>query len=377
MRAENEADAGTIELIASVVSQLGVVVQRRSAEEQLRDSDERFRRLSDASLDAVAISQAGRIVEVNQAFRTLFGYSDATAIGMDVLELVESSARTAVRSRSPDDEGTHEVRAVRASGSVFDAEMTSKSVVHQGRTMRVSVARDISVRKAVDRMKNDFVSLVSHELRTPLTSIMGSLKLIEGGVAGVMPPRAAELVRVARTNADRLIRLINDILDLEKMEAGRLDLHPVRLDAGELLRAAADGVAGMAANFRVRIETLAPLGIDLDADRDRMLQVLTNLLSNAIKHTAPDGVVTAIAERTASRTVRMSVADQGPGIPADQIPLLFTRFQQLEAPSTRRTGGTGLGLAISRSIVEQHGGTMGVDSEPGVWTEFWLELQGA
>jgi len=206
---------------------------------------------------------------------------------------------------------------------------------------------------------------------------MGSLKLIEGGVAGVMPPRAAELVRVARTNADRLIRLINDILDLEKMEAGRLDLHPVRLDAGELLRAAADGVAGMAANFRVRIETLAPVGIDLDADRDRMLQVLTNLLSNAIKHTAPDGVVTAIAERTNSRTVRMSVADQGPDIPADQIPLLFTRFQQLEAPSTRRTGGTGLGLAISRSIVEQHGGTMGVDSEPGVWTEFWLELQGA
>src|SRR5206468_2610533 len=207
----------------------------------------------------------------------------------------------------------------------------------------------------IDRLKSEFVSIVSHELRTPLTSIRGSLGLMEAGAAGELPSKARELARIARQNADRLIRLINDILDLEKIEAGKIQLQIAALEPAELLESTVAELRGMAGLYKVSMQTRIDCREAVAADRDRVVQVLTNLLSNALKFSPEGGTVTAAVTSGVSGFLRFSVRDQGQGIAPEQQSRLFTPFEQLEAANTRRRGGTGLGLAISRSLVEQHG----------------------
>ncbi len=237
---------------------------------------------------------------------------------------------------------------------------------------------DVTAEREAEAFKDQLIGTASHELRTPLTSIRGSLALIEGGVAGPMPEAALALVRIARTNAERLVRLVNDLLDLEKLGAGasELDLRP--LDTGELVTAAADGVGGMAATARVRVLASTASRRAVSGDRDRLLQVLTNLLSNALKFSPPDADVTLTATDGADGDyVRFSVEDRGPGVPAEKVGRLFQRFQQFGVTHATRRGGTGLGLAITKGIVEQHGGRVGVESEPGVRTVFWCDVPAA
>jgi CheY-like chemotaxis protein len=263
---------------------------------------------------------------------------------------------------------------VRKDGTTFDVEVSAKQLPGYANVRRVAAIRDISDRKAVDRLKNEFVSTVSHELRTPLTSIRGSLGLIEGGVAGEVPERVRDLVRIARTNADRLIRLINDILDLEKMEAGKLELRLTEVDPSALVDVTLAEMRGVADGLHVRLERSVTGPASLTVDADRLQQVLTNLLSNAIKFSASGATVSVRVFETRPGTARIEVEDAGPGIAANMIERLFRKFEQLDGSDGRTRGGTGLGLAISRSIVEQHGGRMGVHSEPDVRTVFWFEL---
>jgi two-component system, sensor histidine kinase len=240
----------------------------------------------------------------------------------------------------------------------------------------------IAERQEIERAKNDFVAIVSHELRTPLTSIRGSLGLIEGGVAGEVPPKVAQMVGIARANADRLIRLINDMLDLAKIEAGGVELRLAPLDAGDLLDAALAEIRGSADGARVRLVRGGhPEGRRCLGDRDRVLQVLNNLLSNAIKVTPPDGVVEVSAHRTEGANggggrVRFQVRDQGPGVPEAEIHRIFDKFRQVD-PGGRDRSGTGLGLPICKAILEEHGGAIGVQSEIGRGSTFWFELPAA
>ncbi len=223
----------------------------------------------------------------------------------------------------------------------------------------LAIVRDITERKSGDRRKDEFISIVSHELRTPLTSIHGALGLMEGGVFGDVPPAMAELVKVARSNTDRLVRLINDMLDLDKMEAGRIDLELVPLDAGDLVDAALEGMRGAAASAGVRLRRVTERAGSVLGDRDRLLQVLTNLLSNAVRFSPPQACVTVTVRAEAGR-VRFAVQDEGPGIPPDRVDHLFRKFATVSGTDGRRRGGTGLGLAISKPLVEQHGGTIGL-----------------
>jgi CheY-like chemotaxis protein len=226
----------------------------------------------------------------------------------------------------------------------------------------------------VDRLKSEFVSIVSHELRTPLTSIRGSLGLMEGGAVGELPAKARDLVRIARQNAERLIRLINDILDLEKLEAGKVQLQIAALDPAELVESTLAELRTMAHQYRVTLRALVHHCHQVAGDRDRVVQVLTNLVSNAVKFSPEGGTVTVALADGAPGFLRFAVKDHGRGIPAEQLGRLFMRFEQLEQADTRRRGGTGLGLAISRSLVEQQGGKIGVISAPGHGSEFWFEL---
>lgn len=349
--------------------------ERVRAEMALRESEERFRRLSDASSDGVAVTEDGRVREVNQAFCRMFGYDEREVTGKPVVEFSPLPAREEIAQRQlTGGEGTYETLGVRRDGGVFDLEVTGKTVTLGGRTARVLVLRDISVRKEVDRMKREFVSTVSHELRSPLTSIRGALGLLEAGAVGALTTRARDLVTIGRSNAERLLRLIDDILDLEKIEAGKLELRLASVDPLDLVKTTLDGIRSMADHHHIRLRQSVVCRSAIQADKDRLIQVLTNLASNAIKF-SPDGEsVTVSVTATERGRVRFEVEDHGPGIQPAQRKRLFERFQQLDASDRRPRGGTGLGLAISRSIVEDHGGEIGVDSQPGWRTVFWFEV---
>jgi len=242
------------------------------------------------------------------------------------------------------------------------------------------VIRDISAIRRIEQLKNELVSTVSHELRTPLTSIRGALGLIEHGVDGQLSPSLLSLVRIGRSNCDRLIRLINDLLDLDKINIGRLELHMESLGMADLIETTLDELRPMAVEYGVSIRArLAPDLPRVEGDRDRLSQVLTNLAANAIKFT-PRGstvVVSAVTVPASPDGVRIAVENPGPGIAAEDISRLFRPFQQLDASDNRARGGTGLGLAIAKAIIQRHGGSIGVESKPDVLTTFWFELPGA
>ena len=227
-------------------------------------------------------------------------------------------------------------------------------------------------RNKVERMKDEFISVVSHELRTPLTAIRGSLRLVGGGVTGPLPARAQRMVEIAVSNTDRLVRLINDILDIERIESGAVMMEPEALEASELIEQAAATFELAAAEAEVELSvSCAPAQVW--ADRDRVLQTLINLLSNALKF-SPRGTTVRLTAESRGDHVVLRVADQGRGIPADRLVSVFHRFEQVDSSDSRAKGGTGLGLAICRSIVEQHGGDIWVESELGTGSTFSFTL---
>ncbi len=239
----------------------------------------------------------------------------------------------------------------------------------------------LSQRSELDNLKDEFISTVSHELRTPLTSIRGALGLLSSGVIGDVDAKAQNLLRIAVTNTDRLIRLINDILDLERMESGRAPLQIRRCSLRELALQAIESMTGMADASTVHLE-LAPLtptqaasaeALFFDGDSDRILQVLTNLLSNAIKFSPAASTVRIFTEATAD-SILFKVADEGRGIPPEQLDTIFDRFQQVEPSDARQKGGTGLGLAICRSIVQQHCGSIWAQRNLGPGTTLYVML---
>lgn len=231
---------------------------------------------------------------------------------------------------------------------------------------------DIGRLRELERVKRDFVATVSHELRTPLTSMRGAVGLILGGKVGSVSARVDDLLRIAMTNTDRLIRLINDILDLEQMESGALELRLEPVDVGDVVRQTAAGLEGLARDAGVAL-ALAPLPpARVRGDLDRLVQVLTNLGSNAIKFSPPGAAVTVSAVVEGDE-VQLRVRDHGPGIPAEFRDRIFGRFAQAAAPGGRRAG-SGLGLSIARALVELHGGRIGFEPAPEGGTTFWVTL---
>jgi signal transduction histidine kinase/DNA-binding response OmpR family regulator len=232
----------------------------------------------------------------------------------------------------------------------------------------------IGERKRIERLKDEFVATVSHELRTPLTSIVGALGLLTNSAAGKLPDPAPRLLTVAYTNSQRLVRLLNDILDIEKMESGKVVFDLKRVEVRLLLEQAIEANRGFAEGYdvRVRIDPASP-AVDVRADADRLMQVVTNLLSNAIKF-SPPGKEVVVAIETRSKTVRISVRDHGHGVPDEFKPRIFGKFAQADGTDARQKGGTGLGLSIVKEIVTRLDGTVGFEDAPGGGTIFHVEL---
>lgn len=227
----------------------------------------------------------------------------------------------------------------------------------------------------LDKMKSDFVSNVSHELRTPLTAIKGSTDNMIDGLTGELNEKQVRYLTRIKSNTDRLARLINELLDLARMEAGRIDLKPTDLSLVPLTKEAAESLRPMATEKLVDLEIAsADASVTAWADRDKVTQVLMNIIGNAIKFTPPHGRVTVAVERNGAGWVQLSVTDTGPGIPAEETDKIFAKFYQAAQAGKQKTKGTGLGLAISKALVEMHGGRLWVESEVGKGSVFSFTL---
>jgi len=244
-----------------------------------------------------------------------------------------------------------------------------------GETLSVIVhCNDITRQEEAERVKKEFTSTLSHELRTPLTSIIGSLQLVNSGALGDVVPDVLELTSVAERNGQRLLDLINDILDIEKLESGRFTLDLETISLGEVIGEAAVLNKGFAERHKVRLETHGPeVPVNVVVDRKRLMQVVTNLVSNAAKF-SPEGEAVEVTVRRDGALVRVSVEDRGSGIPPEFRGRIFSRFAQADSVLTRKKGGTGLGLAISKRLTEMMGGTIGFEDREGGGTRFFFDL---
>jgi len=372
--------------MATLGSQIGQFLERQRSDAALRESEDRVRSILNSAAEGIfGVDPEGRCTFANPACLSLLGYgSPGDLLGKNMHQLIHHTRpdgtpypleECPVVQASRRGEETHLQDEVmwRRDGTSFAAEYWSHPIYREGEFIgSVVTLLDITERRAIERMKDEFVSMVSHELRTPLTSIRGALGLLAGGLLRDRPEKAQRMLEIAVTNTDRLVRLINDILDIERIKSGRVTMRKEATDAADLMGQAIEGMRAMADKSQVTLRA-EPLPARLFADPDRIVQTLTNLLGNAIKFSPPDGTVWLTAERRGEEVV-FQVKDQGRGIPADKLELIFESFQQVDASDSREKGGSGLGLAICRGIVQQHGGRIWAESEPGHGSSFFFTL---
>jgi PAS domain S-box-containing protein len=335
-----------------------------------------------APIAVIELEPDGTVTEVNHAAEILFGYAAVELVGGHVKKLVRAEFhdefdrnwQQLVSSR--ESMAGLKVRNPRRDGIDLICEWTVTPLVNfQNQVIAViAQGRDVTAQLEAERMKKEFTSTLSHELRTPLTSIIGSLQLINSGVMGDVDKDVSELTLVAERNAQRLLDLINDILDIEKIESGKLALVPEVMQMDELVRESMVLNKAFGERFKVRFESRGDVpGRAVHADRKRLLQVMTNLLSNAAKF-SPEGGLVEITTEEKDGQVRVGVHDRGSGIPEAFRAKMFGRFTQADSTATRQKGGTGLGLAICKRLVELMDGHIGFDDRPGGGTTFWFQL---
>jgi PAS domain S-box-containing protein len=331
----------------------------------------------------VMTDRSGAIVMLNTEIERLFGYSRDELIGQSIEILVPAGLRAQHEHRRAEFALHPEARLVgdgrdlfgrRKNGTKFPVEVGLNPVNSRDGVLILSVVTDITERQRIQNLKDEFVSTVSHELRTPLTSISGSLGLLLGNAAGKLPDNMLRLLTIAHKNSHRLVKLVNDILDMEKLESGQVVFVMKRVDLRPLVEQAIDASRPHAVSLGVTIRVdPSSASAAVRADPDRLVQVITNLLSNAIKF-SPPGAEVAVSIAAAGKTVRIGVRDHGPGIPADFKARVFEKFAQADATDARPKGGTGLGLSIVKGIITRLDGATGFSDAPGGGTIFHVDL---
>ncbi len=291
-------------------------------------------------------------------------------------DLPQAKAQLAQTMLSAVDHFTTELRLQHKSGKVTP--VLIRGYIQRdrnGQPLRISgTSMDLTEHKRIEQMKDQFVSTVSHELRTPLTSISGALGLVTGGALGDVPPAIQQMLEIAHRNSLRLGYLINDLLDMEKIAAGKMSFDMREHSLGRLLEESLASNQAFAAHFGVNCVLRNPAQVNVWVDGLRLQQVLTNFLSNAIKYTPEGGEVTLHCSQSDTGHIRINVTDQGPGIPPSFQARVFEKFAQADASDSRQKGGTGLGLAITKEFIERMGGRVGFDTAEGHGTTFWCEL---
>jgi PAS domain S-box-containing protein len=379
------------------------VSEKIRAEDKLRALIRQSNSILESIGDGIyGLDLEGRVTVVNAAAAQMFGYTPEEMLGKDMHTLVHHTRADGTAypwHECPINHSLMRMETMRVSTEVFwrkdgtsfpvdyvarpqiETSLRSESSGPGGsvskptaKAVGVVVAfADITERRALDRMKDEFISTVSHELRTPLTSLRAALGLIQSGTLSSRPEKTKQMLDIAIGNTDRLVRLVNDILDLERISSGKAELHYTMCNMEDLLRGAV--VLQQPDASRVDIQ----LTVDADevtvwADPDRIMQTITNLISNAIKFSPNGSKIALTATKISEDEARIEVRDTGRGIPEDRLEQIFDRFQQIDASDSRLMGGTGLGLAICRSIVQQHGGRIWATSKPGEGSSFFFTL---
>jgi protein-histidine pros-kinase len=360
-----------------VLSSIVDITERKRATEHFRLA------LEAAPTGMLLMDETGKIVLVNAQIEKLFGYHRSELLGRQIDVLVPERFRThhpalrqgffsAPKARVMG--AGRDLYGLRKDGSEVPVEIGLNPLQTSAGEFVLSSIIDLSQRREMDRLRTDFVSTVSHELRTPLTSISGSLGLLQSGAMGVLPEKVAGMVRIAYKNSGRLVRIINDILDIGRLEAGQLALQMVSVSLAELLQQSVEVNAGYAEKCEVRFVLDAGSADDrVMVDPDRLMQVVTNILSNAAKF-SPPGCDVLIRVRPGPTSIRVEVEDSGPGISEAFKGRIFEKFAQADASATRRFEGSGLGLSIARKLIEAMGGTIDFTTVPGRGTIFYIEL---
>jgi PAS domain S-box-containing protein len=348
----------------------------------LRRSEERYRDLAEGSLQGFLVHRHFKPLFANQALADVLGYESPEEIQqLDDLKAI-AAPEERERLQSYHDarlNGGHapthySYKARKKDGTPVTLEVMVRVIEWEGQDAVQTVLIDVTEREREDALKRDFIATVSHELRTPLTAIVGSLGLVQQGVFGKIPETIREMLQVAQRNGERLVRLVNDILDIQKIETGKMEYRMRPVDVGKLLEHAIEVNQAFADQYGVKFK-LANGARDLSvaADKDRIMQVLTNLMANAAMHSPKGGRVELGASRR-RKAVRVEVSDQGPGVPAGFQNRIFEKFAQSDTSDARKNVGSGLGLSICKVLVENHGGRIGFTSKRGQGTTFYFEL---
>lgn len=343
----------------------------------LNEARRKEKAVFDNSLDVMCICSAdGKLLRVNPACIRQWGYDRERLDGSSLFSYISESDRQRTidsihKLQGSSDPIDIEAAVVRADGTYWEG-LWSLSWSAEERTI-IAVVHDISERKELERMKQEFLAMVSHDMRTPLASIMTTTEMLTVGVCGQLPEKASQQLSMVVASCDRLLNLINDLLDIEKLEAGQMQLSLAPAPVGDLLKESVDSLSAMATEKSLRLVINAQPGLFVKADADRIVQVIVNLLSNAIKF-SPEGRQIQLSAFAQGDGVEFQIADQGRGIPEHQLKTIFERYRQVEPADGKRHAGTGLGLPICKQIIERHGGTIGVTSQAGVGSTFYFRL---
>ncbi len=376
--------------VARVVGTVENITERKLTEAALRHSEARFRSaFDDAPYGISLVSTTGQFVLANAYYCALLGYSEAELLLLNFKDITHPDDRAddwaGFQRMMGGKTATHQIkkRYLTKQGEAIPVVISAAPIYDgEGKPLySVGHVQDMRDRLAIDRMKDEFISVVSHELRTPITSIQGALVLLGAGVYEGRPEKAQHMLNIAINNSDRLVRLVDDILSFERLESGKVQLEKEDCAVAHLLYQAIDAVRPLADQAGITI-ALTPLTATLWAAPDAIIQVLTNLLSNAIKFSASGGTVWIRAElggedakaSSPPSSVIVTVQDHGRGIPPDRLETIFDQFQQVDASDSRQRGGTGLGLAICKRIVQQHRGRIWVESVVGQGSIFYVAL---
>lgn len=356
------------------------LLERQRTEIALQQSEALFRSLSESAPIGIFKTDAeGSCIYANPRCEPISGISKEEALGNGWMRCIHPDDLNSILGKWQEtvvkqQEFAVEIRYCHRDGVVrFGRTKLAPIISETGETIgQVGTIEDITESRAIEQMKSEFISIVSHELRTPLASIRGSLGLVAAGVLDDDAEAAKQMLEIAATEADRLVRLVNDILDLERLELNKVTLDQQWCDAHNLMQQSVQALRHLAEESKITLQ-LEPVSMQIWADPDRIIQTLVNLLSNAIKFSPPESTVKLSAQEQSDR-VLFQVQDCGRGIPADKLETIFGRFQQVDASDSRTKGGTGLGLAICRNIVQQHGGTIWVESFLGQGSTFYFTL---
>jgi PAS domain S-box-containing protein len=375
-----------VDLMMAMANHAAIAMTTAELNAQLKSANKNvhFRlALEAAPTGMLMMDRGGKIVLVNAQIEKLFGYPREQLLGQSIEMLVPERFRVnhpGYRRQFFDDPKTRpmgagrELYGLRRDGREIPIEIGLTPLSSTDGDFVLGSIVDITERQEIERMRSGLISTVSHELRTPLTSISGALGLVQSGALGALPEKAAAMIRIAYQNSGRLVRIINDILDIGKIDAGALDLHMTSVSLADMVRQAIEGNASYAAKYQVRFRfEQADASGCVMADPDRLLQVLANLLSNAAKFSPPDADV-LIRVRPNAGTMRVEVEDSGPGIAEEFRGRIFERFAQADSSASRHFEGTGLGLSIARKLVEAMGGTIGFSTVMARGSIFYFDL---